>query len=414
MIGGGKILALGACIAATGCVAAHEVQIRPIADPASKVRYGGGLLAQARAELALGNVGLALETFRKIQRDQPESSDVFAGIAACYAVMGRYDVARANYEFALAYSPDNPALLTALASSLDRLGEIDQAAQVRAEVSRLSAPAVHRSPEKVAFTPDGVPRAFIVAALPPPAPVRATSSQTAVKTAQPQSNASVPVASPAPPRAPTPEPKIETAVATIPQPSTPHTPIPAQPLPLKRSAAEIAQARADMQPGPYLERKSPGEVTLITTARLVQLAQLNRTRADPLQATRSETASGNRPKSPELPSSSQLAATAPRWVPLRQASAPQEIQLLNAARSQGLAARTRNALLDRGWRKIAIGDARAVRQRSLVLYAPAHASVARRLAARFHCKTRKAAGIRNVIVLLGRDSVVRRSSTSRA
>jgi hypothetical protein len=388
------------------------VQVRPIADPAAKYRYGGGLLAEARGQLALGNAGLALETFRKLQREQPASADAFAGIAACYAAMGRYDLARANYEFALAYSPDNPALLTALASSLDRLGEIEQAAQVRAEASQLSAPAVHRSPEQAAFTPDGVPRAFIVAALPPPSPVRRASS-TAAKTVPQQSSASVPDASPTPPRAPTPEPKIETAVAKLRQPSTPHTATPAQRVP-SRSAPEVAQAGADMQPGPYLERESPGEVSLITTVRRVQLAQLNRTAAQPVPATRSGTASDNRPKRPESPSSYQLAATAPRWVPLRQASAPQEIQLLNAARSQGLAARTRSALLDRGWRKIAIGDARAVRQRSLVLYAPAHASVALRLAARFHCKTRKTAGIRNVIVLLGRDSVVRRSSTSRA
>jgi tetratricopeptide (TPR) repeat protein len=381
----------------------------------NKVRYGGGLLAQARAELALGNVGLALETFRKIQREQPESADLFAGIAACYAAMGRYDLARANYEFALAYSPDNAALLTALASSLERLGEIEQAAQVRAEAWRLSsAPAVNRSAEQVAFTPDGVPRASIIAALPPASPVRTASSQAAAKASPLQSSATVSDASPALPHAPTPEQKIEAAVAKPPRPSVTRTATPEPPLPSTRSAPEVAQVRADIRPGPYLERKSLGEVSLITTARPVQLAQLNRIAAQPGPATRSGLASDEHPKRPELPSSQQLAATAPRWVPLRLTSAPQEIQLLNAARSQGLAARTRSALLDRGWRKIGIGNARTVRQRSLVLYAPARASVARKLAAQFRCKTMKAAGIRNVVVLLGRDSVARRSSPSRA
>ena len=155
----GKLLLLSASLAAAGCTATHEVSVRPIADPAAKFRYGGGLLAEGRAQLALGNPGIALETFRKLQREQPESADAFSGIAACYAAMRRYDLARTNYEFALAYSPNNAQLLTALANSLDQLGEGAQAIEVRAEAARLAAaPVVKMQAATTPVTPLAVPR----------------------------------------------------------------------------------------------------------------------------------------------------------------------------------------------------------------------------------------------------------------
>ena len=96
MIRGGKILLMSSGLAAASCGIDHNVEVRAIPQPGAKWQYGGGLLADARAQLALGSVGLALESFRKLQREQPESADTYAGIAACYATMGRYDLARAN------------------------------------------------------------------------------------------------------------------------------------------------------------------------------------------------------------------------------------------------------------------------------------------------------------------------------
>ena len=101
-----------------------------------------------------------------------------------------------------------------------------------------------------------------------------------------------------------------------------------------------------------------------------------------------------------------MLASALRWVPLRYASAASNIVLLNAARSQRLAARTRTALLDRGWRKIGIGNAREVRQRSVVLYSPMRAVTARRLAAELRCKAVRVGGVDKLVVLLGRDAAL--------
>ena len=140
MHGGAKTLLVTAALAMVGCApGAKMVEIRPIADPSAKLRLGGPRLAQAKAQLALGNVGLALEAFRIVTREQPGNTEALAGIAACYSAMGRFDLARQNYEAALAISPNDPALLSALAASLDSQGMRAEAAQVRAEVSQLQA-----------------------------------------------------------------------------------------------------------------------------------------------------------------------------------------------------------------------------------------------------------------------------------
>ena len=107
---------------------------------------------------------------------------------------------------------------------------------------------------------------------------------------------------------------------------------------------------------PRLERVSLGEVALLTGSGPVWQAPV----AAPPQ---------------------KLAA---RWVPLNMASAARPtIRILNAARQQGLAAHNRNYLANLGWRKIGIGDATEVRQRSVVYYPASRPALGRRLAAQF-------------------------------
>jgi hypothetical protein len=96
-----------------------------------------------------------------------------------------------------------------------------------------------------------------------------------------------------------------------------------------------------------------------------------------------------------------------RWVPLTTAATRPNIRLLNAARWQGLAARSRSYLFDRGWRRIEIGDASQARDETLVLYPAAHAVIGRRLAAQFGCRSRPVQGGEVFLVLLGRDSRLR-------
>jgi hypothetical protein len=520
MIRGAKILFVGVSLAAAGCVATKDVKVRAIADPAAKLRFGGGLLAEGRAQLALGSVGLALETFRKLQREQPASADTFAGIAACYAAMGRYDIARENYEFALAYAPSDPALLNALAASLDRLGQGEQATQVRAEAARsAAAPAVRAGPQQAAVAPPAVPQlSSVTVKLPTAAEVSRKSSEEAVAIAKPRLSAAA-VNLPAAKRAVLARsnivpaevavvPPIETAPAKLtdaavaiakplltaaivnlpstrpallarPIPianaeisiATPIETAPARPkeavtiarpqltgaavsLPDARPAvineppfnpAEIAiPALLEMAPevtstspareppadkprevsvaqiavrteiAPHMERMSTGEVALITNPGPVWVAQAAPRKSQPREPTRTDRAVAilniAQARAAAQPV---VASNALRWVPLRYASASTNVQILNAARKDGLAARTRVALLSRGWRKIGIGNARNIRQRSVVLYSPARVTLARRLAAHFGCKAIKVQGVQNVVVLLGRDAAFPRPVASR-
>jgi hypothetical protein len=93
------------------------------------------------------------------------------------------------------------------------------------------------------------------------------------------------------------------------------------------------------------------------------------------------------------------------------ASKQPRIRLLNAARSQGLAAHNRNVLARAGWAKAEIGDASRIRQRSIVYYAPGNADLARKLAIMLGCPAvpGKREGI--VTVYLGRDAAARRSAS---
>ena len=63
------------------------------------------------------------------------------------------------------------------------------------------------------------------------------------------------------------------------------------------------------------------------------------------------------------------------------------------------------ALNGKGWKRVSIGDALLVRQRSLVLYSAATAAVAKRLATQFGFAIAKDARPGQITILLGRDSI---------
>jgi tetratricopeptide (TPR) repeat protein len=140
-----------AILVAGGCAENGKLEIRAIASPlAAGAKPVSFRVAEARGQFALGNVALALESFRKAAREDPTSVDALVGIAACYDRMGRFDLSRRNYEAALALAPGDPALLTAFAASLDLQHLGAEAARVRGEIgARLAAaslPVVDQAP----------------------------------------------------------------------------------------------------------------------------------------------------------------------------------------------------------------------------------------------------------------------------
>lgn len=462
-----------------------SVKVRPIADPAAAAYGAGDALSVARGQFMLGNVGLALEGFRKAQRYNPSDPAALEGIGDCYASMGRLDIAQSSYESALALAPHDPKLLLALADVLDHQGQADRATETRAEARSYSqpapapapaAPAPHSGipvasigsvtvelpqarpvaqmePRRVALadptlvTPappvenSAVPRpsadAATSVALPVPQaaarlggrPVSLTEREIAPPEAppvvppqvppavlpaimplsmpgagvrlelQPLTLAEAPIDLPSQPDAP-PQPAAREAVAPAPPQVDPraaalaqqlietsnavasNTPVtlpPARPAPAPLAPGAPEDVAVAASPAPRLERLSSGEVALVTTDKPMWQA----------------------PKSVQI-----AAASSVRWVALANAPARPKVQILNAARSRGLAASARTVLTNRGWRKIAIGDAPATQHKSVVLYPKSQAALGRRLAAQFGVAARMMK--RNAVVLiLGRDAVDR-------
>ena len=366
----------GAALAVAGCASGPgPVQVRAIANSASKLGAGSERLAEARGQLVLGNVGLAIEGFHAALREQPDNVEAMRGLAACYDSMGRADLSRQYYEAALAVAPHNPASLTAFAASLEAQGKVRQATEVRSEAAQASAQKALPVTLIAALPPAPAPARASPAA---PAPALAAAVAPAVARALPMAS----IAALAPARAPAPavtnaQPAV--AIAAVGQSVTVALPPP------RPAARPIAQAT--MQPdGPRLQRLSFGEVALLTA--------------------------GEPAWRPTLAARTAQSTTV-HWVALKDSSPRPNVRLLNAARSQGLAARTREYLLARGWRNIEIGDADAVRASTLVMYPAGRQSTGRSLAAQFRVR----AGLQQqgevIVVLLGRDAAASKAAQAR-
>ncbi|HEU0311071.1 MAG TPA: LytR C-terminal domain-containing protein [Sphingomicrobium sp.] len=299
---------LAAAIGATAC-SMGELNVRPTKTALADGRQPSDVrVAEGNAQLALGNVGLAIEAYRRALREQPNNVDAMIGLANSYDRMGRADLSRRHYELALAADPANTEIYSHFAQSLDAQGQRDEAARVKTELAaRVVAPEASRE------VPGSVP------VLPPP-----PAQSVTVALAPPRS---VPVA-------------------------------------VERPAVA----------GLRLERLSMREVALVT-------------RPEPRWEART------------------VARTATTTTISFEKKMQPAVTLLNAARIQGLAARTRAYLAQRGFSGARIGDAPAVRSQSVILYAASDARRAERLAAQFGFALERREGAKpGVTILLGRDA----------
>ncbi len=307
-------LFLSAAIAvATVSCSGPGVDVRAIKSPLAQGQQPVDFrIAEGNSQLALGNVALALEAYRKALREKPDSVEAMVGIATCYDKMGRFDLSRRHLEMALAVAPANTELYSIFAESLELQGKRDEAARVKTELAaRVVAPEAPRE------APGSVP------VLPPP-----------------------------------PAPSVTVALA-----------------PLRSAPVAVEHSTAPVR----LERLSMGEVALITRPE---------PRWEAKTVTRTATST---------------------TIQFEKKAAP-AVTLLNAARVQGLAARTRAYLSMRGFSDARIGDAPAVRRQSAILYAPSEQRRAERLAAQFGFALERQPGAKDgVVVLLGRDAALDRS-----
>jgi hypothetical protein len=347
---GGMLLVTAAVLACTACLGeTGKLEVRPTTTGLKVGREPVPFrIAEARAHLALGNVALALEGFRKAWREDPASAEALAGIASCYDQMQRFDLSRRHYEMALALAPRENGLLGAFAASLDRQGLAAEAASVRREMA-----ALVQAPAPAPTLAEMAPAVAMSGLAPvPAAPQTAAAVGQSVTIALPPPRpAAIPVL-PAKPRAMSPAP-VGPSVTIALRPPRPAT------------TAGYRQ--------PRIERLSLNEVALVTSGgpRWKKMA------AQPLRT---------------------ATAIAPSKV--------LEVRLLNAARIDKLAARTRSYLGRYGWRDMAVGDAAAVRARSLIIYPRGTRQAASRLSARLGFAMAERPDVRQLTILLGRDAVV--------
>ena len=125
------VLAAGAMVG-SGCASGPEIEVRAVNAPRPAA---GDALGLARASLALGNVGLALQQFRQALRVNPGSIDALSGIAHCYDRMSRVDLSRRYYQEALALAPGDTRLLRDYATALARHGAVAEAQAVISEIA---------------------------------------------------------------------------------------------------------------------------------------------------------------------------------------------------------------------------------------------------------------------------------------
>ena len=309
-------------------------------------------IAEARGHLALGNVAMALEGFRKAAREDPGSAEALVGIAHCYDRMGRFDLSRRHYEMALAIAPRDQNLLLAFAASLEAQGNVQEATSVRRELAAVAAASPEVSQSGAAQT------------APAPEPLTAAapvgqSVTIALPPAKPDTSSE-------------PRPSDPTALAVVPVGRSVTIALPpARPAPATRTQRHSVTVQSSTKRHPRLERLSLTEIALIT-------------------------GDGPRWKRP----SAQPPAT-----PARVASPkPMELRILNAARVDRLASRTRAYLIRHGWKRVVVGDAAAVRASSLILYPNGSQAAASRLSARLGFEMQARTNVRQLTVLLGKDA----------
>jgi putative PEP-CTERM system TPR-repeat lipoprotein len=105
----------------------------------SKVREASALEVLARAQLALGQVDLAIASLRDLVSVRPESADAHQLLATAYEDANLVERAITHVEIALRYSKDSPALKFQYARLLARGGKLARANQMLVELRRSHA-----------------------------------------------------------------------------------------------------------------------------------------------------------------------------------------------------------------------------------------------------------------------------------
>ena len=124
-----KYLAVAVCVALTGCSSFDWPEIRSLVKIGDEKAVSGVdlALAQGRDHFALGNYGIAIDSFNAAATYDPKSIRALNGLAASYDKLGRFDLAERYYSNALAINPNSPVTLNNAGYSQLLQGHLDDA-----------------------------------------------------------------------------------------------------------------------------------------------------------------------------------------------------------------------------------------------------------------------------------------------
>ncbi len=108
-----KYLALAVCVALGGCSSFDWPEIRSLVSFGDEVATSSTeqALEQGREHFAVGNYGIALDSFNAAIMFDPQSIKALNGLAASYDKLGRFDLAERYYASALTLDPESPVTL---------------------------------------------------------------------------------------------------------------------------------------------------------------------------------------------------------------------------------------------------------------------------------------------------------------
>jgi len=154
-----------ALLAANACSTA-QLQV---SLPAGTLISGNATLARAELFLDKADYGLAIDEYRKVLRDTPDSTAAIQGLAICYDRLQRFDLSDRYFQEALALSPRDQGVYLAYAASLRSQGRTDDAAHLSADMQLMLA--ANEPPSDTQTPVAASPRSVDTAALAlPPAP----------------------------------------------------------------------------------------------------------------------------------------------------------------------------------------------------------------------------------------------------
>lgn len=140
-----RVLLMGSCTllaACSGAVGIANFAPRPVVPEGYGAADAGSPYQLGKRQLQAGNVGLAIDAFRKAVRAEPGSIDALNGLAVAYDRIGRFDLSRRYYEQALGIEPESATLLHNYGYSLALQGKADEGRELMARAATLNDPAV--------------------------------------------------------------------------------------------------------------------------------------------------------------------------------------------------------------------------------------------------------------------------------